>query len=256
VALIGNRSVLLKSPGRFLSGTVASIERNAFGTAGMLANRFQVFSRAGGGIPGGHLSPSSWSLPRTAGGMSSINSAEASISAQGTAYGGISTTGAASITFTVPDAAGQLISSGSGSATFTLTTNTPLLTAALVGSGSASFSITTNTPTLGALAGLVGSASWSISGTLTPYAIGNMVGSTVDSTVLTSDVIASAVWARVIEAGFSAEQVLRIMAAHAAGAATGLEGANPQFTGLDGTTVRIDGTYSAGTRTIDAINAD
>lgn len=40
----------------------------------------------------------------------------------------------------------------------------------------------------------------------------------------------------------------------AAGSATGLEGSNPQFTGLDGTTVRIDGTYSAGTRTIDALN--
>ena len=41
-----------------------------------------------------------------------------------------------------------------------------------------------------------------------------------------------------------------------AGAATGLEGANPQFTGLDGATVRIDGTYSAGTRTIDALDGD
>lgn len=29
-----------------------------------------------------------------------------------------------------------------------------------------------------------------------------------------------------------------------------------QFTGLDGTTVRIDGTYSAGTRTIDALDGD
>ena len=41
-----------------------------------------------------------------------------------------------------------------------------------------------------------------------------------------------------------------------AGAATGLEGANPQFTGLDGSTIRIDGTYSAGTRTIDALDGD
>ena len=29
---------------------------------------------------------------------------------------------------------------------------------------------------------------------------------------------------------------------------------NVQFTGLDGTTVRIDGTYSAGTRTIDSLD--
>jgi len=81
-----------------------------------------------------------------------------------------------------------------------------------------------------------------------------MEGSTVDSTVLTSDAIASAVWGQVIEAGFSAEQIVRLLAAHAAGAATGLEGANPQFTGLDGSTIRIDGTYVLGTRTIDALD--
>jgi len=48
--------------------------------------------------------------------------------------------------------------------------------------------------------------------------------------------------------------MLRILTAFAAGSATGLEGANPQFTGIDGATLRIDGTYSAGTRTIDALN--
>lgn len=63
-------------------------------------------------------------------------------------------------------------------------------------------------------------------------------------------------WGKAIEAGYTADQIMRILAATAAGAATGLEGGNPQFTGLDGTTVRVDGTYSAGTRTIDAINAD
>lgn len=65
---------------------------------------------------------------------------------------------------------------------------------------------------------------------------------------------ASNPWTEVIEAGYTAAEILRILAAHAAGAATGLEGSNPQFTGLDGTTVRIDGTYSAGTRSIDALD--
>jgi hypothetical protein len=62
------------------------------------------------------------------------------------------------------------------------------------------------------------------------------------------------VWSKLIEAGFTAEEILRIIAAQSAGSATGLEGSNPQFTGLDGVTVRIDGTYSGGTRTIDALN--
>lgn len=63
-------------------------------------------------------------------------------------------------------------------------------------------------------------------------------------------------WTEVIESGFTAAQILRILAAHAAGAATGLEGSNPQFIGLDGITVRIDGSYSAGTRSIDALDGD
>lgn len=65
---------------------------------------------------------------------------------------------------------------------------------------------------------------------------------------------ASNPWTEVIEAGYTAAEILRILAAHAAGAATGLEGPNPQFTGLDGTTVRIDGSYSAGTRSIDSLD--
>ena len=73
MALIGNRSVLHKSPGRFLSGTVASIERSNFSKAGMLASRFETFDKLSGAIPGGHLSPSAWALPRTAGGASTVN---------------------------------------------------------------------------------------------------------------------------------------------------------------------------------------
>ena len=279
MALIGNRSVLLKSPGRFLSGTVASIERSNCNKPGMMVGRFETFNKITGGTPTGYLSPASWALPRTAGGMSSINSAALTIGLTGTGVGGITTTGTASITFTVAPASGELIAFGTGAATMTFTPTGTLL-ASISGAGSAAFSVSTNTPTLGALASGSGaatmafsaagdilptddtspvrtaSASFSFSATLTPYAIGHMEGSTVDSTVLTSDAIASAVWGQVIEAGFSAEQIVRLLAAHAAGAATGLEGANPQFTGLDGSTIRIDGTYSAGTRTIDALDGD
>ena len=51
MALIGNRTVLHKSPGRFLSGTVASIERSNFSRAGMLASRFQAVSPVFAGTP-------------------------------------------------------------------------------------------------------------------------------------------------------------------------------------------------------------
>ena len=85
---------------------------------------------------------------------------------------------------------------------------------------------------------------------------GNMSASILSYGELTPEGLRDAVWSKVIEAGFTAEQIIRIIAAQAAGAATGLEGANPQFTGLDGTTLRIDGTYSAGTRTIDSLDGE
>ena len=251
MALIGNRSVLNKSPGRFLNAGVATF-RSEFNKHGM--QRSAAFSPLSA-MPNGHLAPSAWVLPRTAGGMSSINFTTAKVEGLGLAVGGITTTGTSSITLTFADAAGQLIASGGGAATFSLTSNTPLLTASINGAGTATASVSTNTPTLGALADGGGAVTISLSGSLTPYAIGQMSGTTAEAG-LTNTGIANSVWAKVVESGFSAEQILRIIAAQAAGAATGLENGNPQFTGLDGVTVRIDGAYSAGTRTIDSLNGD
>lgn len=195
-----------------------------------------------------------------------------------------------------------------------LTTNLPLLTASINGSGGATFSITpsatlratadvsgdgafylsataTVLPTNDASPLRTGLASFSFSGSLVPYAIGVMQGSTADSGTLTTDTIAAAVWSaladqnnadgsmgaklnmassggvdyaalgqavwgRVIEAGYSADQIMRLLAAHAAGSAENLEGTTPQFTGLDGATVRIAANYATGTRTITSLNGD
>ena len=276
MALIGNRSVLNKSPGRFLNAGVATY-RSSFSKHGMVRSA-AVDPKAA--IPYGHLSPSSWVLPRKAGGMSSSNAARIVFDSSGLAVGGITANGSSSITIAFADAFGQLIASAIGSSVFTISTNTPLLTASIQGIGSASF-VVTGDATLGAEANVSGSstititvanatafplndasplrdasASMSFAGSLTPYAIGQMIGTTVDLGVVTNDSVASAVWSKVIEAGYSADSILRILAAHAAGQASGLEGSNPQFTGIDGITVRIDGSYLAGNRTIDALNGD
>jgi hypothetical protein len=73
MALIGNQSVLHKSPGRFLAGTIASGDRSNFSKPGMLTARFETMDKLSAAIPGGHLSPSAWALPRTAGGASTVN---------------------------------------------------------------------------------------------------------------------------------------------------------------------------------------
>ena len=57
-------------------------------------------------------------------------------------------------------------------------------------------------------------------------------------------------WTEVIESGYTAAEILRLLAAVAAGSATGLEGTNPAFVGIDGVTTRVEGTYASGTRVI------
>lgn len=254
MALIGNRSVLLKSPGRFLSGTVASIERSNFSKAGMLANRFQALSPIFAGIPSGHLSPSSWAMPRTAGALSSINEASAELQSDDPNLAeGRNIAGDVALTFTLPDASLQLVVSATGEATLTFSSSA-LMAGALQAQGEATIVFTVDAATLGAIISAEAAASVTLGVSATPRAVGVLAGDITPFTELSPQSLAAAVWGSIIEAGFSADQILRILAAHAAGAATGLEGANPQFTGLDGTTLRIDGTYSAGTRTIDALD--
>ena len=247
------------------------------------ANRNQVLPGAvtdnKSAVPNGNRAPSAWIMPNKGGGLSSRD-ATLAFTATATGIKGLPGEGSTSLSITTNTPDGQLIVSGSGSVTFSLDTNAPLLTASLNGAGTTSFSLTTNTPILGAEASLTGEASFvvttnspiifpldddsplrtalaafSFGGSLTSYAIGSMTGTTEEAG-LSNAGIANSVWGKVIEAGYSAEQVMRLIGAFAAGSATGLENGNPQFTGLDGTTVRIDGAYSAGTRTIDTLNGD
>lgn len=96
----------------------------------------------------------------------------------------------------------------------------------------------------------------SLSGTSDLRGLLSMSGEWTPFTELSPEGLARAVWGKIIEAGFSAEQIIKILAANAAGSASGLEGLNPTFTGLDGHTIRINGTYSSGERTINALNGD
>lgn len=249
MALMRNGTSINGIPGR-LMGAFAHADIAIY--AGMHRRAyFSAFNKTAG-IPYGHLAPSAWMLPQKPGAVSSVNNATMTLNASGAGAMGKNGDGSASITITM-SGTGGLISSATGTAGITLS-----LTGGLFASKAAQGTATiTLTPTgsikgighTGGNAGCVLGASW------TPYAKGWLSGTTEEAG-LTPNGIANAVWGKIIEAGYSADQILRILSAHAAGAATGLEGGNPQFTGLDGTTVRIDGTYSAGTRTIDSLNVD
>lgn len=134
------------------------------------------------GLPSGYRHPGAWMMPQKGGALAARNTTAITFSPSGTAVGGITTAGTSSITFAVSDAAGQLISSGSGSASLTFTLADALLTASVGGTGSAAFTVTGDTSLLGAIASGDGTASFAIAGSLTPYAIGSMVGTTAVAT--------------------------------------------------------------------------
>lgn len=169
------------------------------------------------GLPMGYVMRG-WQLPQKAG-MISSRAAVLSVTPTGSMLMGYPIEGMASLTIETNAPEGQLIVSGTGTATVVINTNAPPLTASIGGIGTAEFSITANLPVLGAEASGAGEATISIStnvpvifplndasplregtatitltGTLTPYAIGQMVGSTMDNTVLSADTITAAVW--------------------------------------------------------------
>lgn len=196
MALIGNRSVLLKSPGRFLSGTVASIERNNLRP---LRNQFETFSRLSA-TPSGHLSPSAWVLPQIGGGMSSHNVTGIELSGVASGALGVNISGAASLSVTA-EAIGQLIASAIGSASFAVTA-TGAIVATLGAPGSASLTLSASA-TATAVGWLTGQAAAGVSATLTSYAIGSMSGTAYlagESAPVTPDNLAQAVWSAVASA--------------------------------------------------------
>lgn len=197
-------------------------------------------------LPQGGNYPSAWMLPQMAGGMASHNRCALTVAASGAGALGLNAVGSAAITIN-STALGGLIAGGVGSATISLTASGSIV-ATIGSSGSATITIG-GVADPGALGWMTGQADVNITGALISYAIGHMVGTTEESG-LTPTGVANAVWNKIIEAGFSANEILRLLAAHAAGDADGLEGATTEFMSLDGSKPRITGSVAAGVRTI------
>jgi hypothetical protein len=231
------------------------------------------------GIPSGHLAPSSWVLPYKPGAMSSFTNLVVTVT-PGTLNlaAGVNITGSTTVTITVNPADGQLIVSASGSTsiTFNLAAN---LAGALSASGSTSFSFTVNNATLGAIVDAIGAALVQFSNSATIRATGNLSGDITPFTELSPQNLAAAVWSalssayndpgtmgellnnsgtdpllEIVEGTLTVKDVLRLLLAVNAGDATGLEGGTMTFKAQDGTTTRVQASYTTGTRDVTTVN--
>jgi hypothetical protein len=201
LGILGNYSVLHKSPGRFLSGTVASGDRYNFSKSGMLKNRFLGDQGLGiakfSAIPNGYVHPYSWSLAQVSGGLASYKALNANISTTDALLAlGINIDANLDASMTKTDAILALIValqadlSASGTITDANMAIIILLEAALSASGSLTDAQLNNILNL--------AAALSASGTLT-NSITNLVNLSADISnaaagVATPEQIAAAVW--------------------------------------------------------------
>lgn len=283
--LLGNRSVLHKSPVRFINGREGLLRSN-FNKHGMIRNTYEQFDDRSA-QPTGHLSGSAWVLAKTAGGLSSRNVIVGTGALAGSGAEGINAaaplSGAGDITFAEMQLVVSAIAALSGSGAI----NTPELlgkleaAAALAGSGNIAGAI-------GALAGLVAAlvGSGSVS-SATPYASGTMSANIRGYSDLTPEGLRDSVWnalsasydsagtmgeklndagsagnpwATVIESGYTAGEIMQILAAFAAGKTdiVDLGGGNATvtFRDLGDTKDRIMGDMTGSERTTVTVDTD
>ena len=253
MALLGNYSVLHKSPSKYMAGTVASGDRAAFNKAG--AARNLSMQAEGGepllGIPHGFGAFGAWMLPVKAGAMVSRRLAEVSIAMSGNGAEGMGMAGEATLSL---DAAGFGGLIAGGVAVAPIVVSAVGAVTATIGTDGAATMTMAGSAAPGALGWLVGGATITVNGAVVSYARGHMTGTTEEQG-LTVAGVTNAVWSKILDSGFNAAEIMRLLAAHAAGDAAGLESGAPEFKSLDGAKTRIAGTYSAGTREVTARDA-
>jgi hypothetical protein len=267
------------SNGAYPSATDANFHRTG-ATRNLCAGEGVTNQQAG--YPYGHLHPQSWSMPQKAGGMSTyqevtgsgtlaasilaVKLAQADLTGLGSleAIGGLivqllsDIAGSGEVSDADVKAFLQALASigGSGEISDANLEGFGAILAALAGNGTLDDSIATGTGAMaadlvvtgtGLTTSNVGQAVWSA------IASANNVASTMGEK-LNDAGSASNPWTEIIESGYTAAEILKILASVAAGSATGMDGA-AVFKSLDGTKDRVESTISGADRTTTAIDA-
>jgi hypothetical protein len=195
MALLGNYSLLRKSPAYFMSGVGADDRSNWTNNGQMRSMGLYVGADAatraewrGVSLPHGQAAGGAWHLAQTAGFRHAR--ANISFSAAGTGALGRNIVGASSLSISSAGTGG-LIAGAVGTATMHIAAaGAAVGTVAAQGTATMTFSGAAN---VGAKGWLVGGATMTFNGTLVAYAKGFMVGTTADTTTLTPAIIAEAV---------------------------------------------------------------
>lgn len=194
MALLGNRSVLLKSPGRYFGGSMVSDNRSNFGTPGSTRGRFFGGFPQTSATPSGYRPPYSWVLPVKPGELASVNNltggSSVALSMAAGVNGDATLTGAGSITQATGQLVISMVATLAGTGTVAAADLRGYLNAVATLSGSGSL-----TGPLRALAWLQSAVAGS--GTIsnaTPYATGTLAATIRGYSDLTPEGIRDKVW--------------------------------------------------------------
>lgn len=286
MSLLGNYSVLQKSPAKYLTGTVGFGDRSNFNKPGMMRGRGTSSVWQYDAQPSGFYAGRAYFPPVKAGRIVSRNV----IKVQATASGAMGKPASATASLAVVSyASGGLIAGGVAVCSFNISSAASI---AGLAAGRATGQVRVNaSAAIGASAFGIASSVVRVNAFARPYALGYMKASTLDSTVLTAKAISTEVWAalaannntagtmgqklnsaasggvdyaalaaavasHVIEGGVSLEAALRIMLAPLAGKAVGMGTATEVYMKQDGVTPRLTvGFDAAGNRTSVAVDA-
>lgn len=270
MALTMNGWYGVSNPCRFracAAATVSEIKGPNY-TTGIFLNKYDgeaVLSRKSG-TPSGYRHPATWSMPIKAGGLSSRFETDIEFSETANLVGGRNGDGSATLTFTL-DATGGLVVAGSGTATITFTPDgTVIAVAPGVGTASISFAPSAD---IGAIADLLATATLTFTPSADPHAIGYLEGTSSSDAEFSADNLARAVWDALaasyntagtmgekmnsagsagnpwteeIEPGFTAEEILRIIASVIAGKVSGAGTGTEVFRDITDTKDRVTST--------------
>lgn len=191
MALIGNASLLHKSPAKYITGNVGFCDRANWNKPGMMRSRGDLTVSTMwkyDAVPSGTYAGRAFLPPKQAGRMVT----RSAFAVGATAVGAMGLPGAASSTVTVSaNAIGGLFAGGVASCTITVSASGSI---AGLAAGQAAASITVSASAVtGGIAWGVANGAFSVSATAQAYGLGYMRASTVDNTTLTPLTIAQAV---------------------------------------------------------------
>lgn len=244
--LLGRYTVLSRHPGRDIGGGATGLgnHRGDFNKSSMARGRFTSgYWSPKSGVPDGYRPPSAWVIPMTAGALAARNALNGLGDMAGAIAGGKNAVAGLSGSGDLTGTAALIVSlvsalSGSGTISSAAAVAYLQLAADLTASGDLSGAATAKAAALAALGGTGG-----LTTTLT--AKGVMAADlVVTGAGLTTANVGDAVWGALLEEGFDASRILRIIAAATAGESTGGPG-SPVFRNLADTQDQVSGTANS-----------